>query len=255
MIRVKRWEIIEHHLETASYASVSEIMELTASSRATVRRDLDALAQAGRLTLTHGGAVSIFQRPTAEDSYEEKSISNSEEKDRIARMAGSIIRPGDRVFIDAGTTTFKLVPYLSKIENLTVITNDVNIASRLYNVSNISMVIIGGMVRPGYTSIIGCSAEQQALDMNADICILGTDTINEKGVYITNLDEVGIKRSMMEGSKKVIILADHSKFGLDGFARVSPLEELDLVITGKEAKKQAVKQLTKMEAKCKFMFA
>lgn len=253
MIKAERWEKIEHYLETSAYASIADIMDLTSSSRATVRRDLDALAEAGRLSLAHGGAVSIFQRAPLEGSYEEKSVNYAEEKDRIAKLASSLIRPGDRVFIDAGTTTFKLIPYLSKIENLTIITNDVNIASRLYNFSNISLVILGGSVRPGYTSIIGCSAELQAQEMNADICIVGTDALSESGASITNLDEVGIKRSIINNSKKVVVLADYSKIGIDSFARVCPLEKISVVVTNKEAQKKV--SMTKMETKCKFLFA
>ncbi len=253
MIKAERWETIEKHLETAGYASVSELMSLTDSSRATTRRDLDSLAEAGRLSLTHGGAVSIFQKAPIEGSYEEKIVSNADEKDRIARLAASMIKPGDKVFVDSGTTTFKIVPYLSKIENLTVITNDVNIASRLYNMSNISMVILGGVVRPGYCSIIGYSAEMQAKEMNADICFVGTDYINEKGIYISNLDEVGIKTSIMSNSSKIVVLCDHSKMGLEGFARINTLENLDMVITGKESLKNP--KTAKMETKCKFMFA
>jgi len=253
MIKAERWESIEKHLETVGYASVSELVDLTSSSRATVRRDLDSLADAGRLSLTHGGAVSKFQRAPLEGSYDEKTVRNAEEKDRIAKHATSMIMPGYRVFVDSGTTTFKLVPYLSKIDNLTVITNDVNIAARLYNISNINLVIIGGTVRPGYCSIIGYSAEQQAKEMNADICLVGTDYLNEKGIFITNLDEVGIKNSIMENSSKIIVLCDHSKIGLDGFAKINSLENIDTVITGKEALSNPV--IAKLEKKCRFEFA
>jgi len=252
MSKAERWKTIEKYLTEVGYASSADLMELTSSSKATVRRDLLALEEAGRVAVTHGGAVSRFHKLPPEGSYEEKNTSNSVEKDNIAKATAALIPEGSRVIIDSGTTTLKLVPYLRKISGIVVLTNDVNIASRLYDCSNLDLIMLGGVVRPGYCSVIGSYAESQVGNISADICIIGTDAVNENGISIANLDEVGIKRSIINASKKTIIVADHTKIGRESFAKVCGFGNIDTIVTGRESETLPFAKL--LATKCNLIF-
>ena len=252
MSKSERWKTIEKYLAEVGYASSSDLMALTSSSKATVRRDLLALEEAGRVSITHGGAVSMYHQLPPEGSYKEKNTSHSAEKDRIAKAAAALIQEGSKIIIDSGTTTLKLVPYLREIKNLVVLTNDVTIAGGLYDCENLELIMLGGSVRPGYCSVIGSFAENQVENFNADICIIGTDAVNEAGISIANLDEVGIKRSIIRSSKKTVILADHSKIGHESFAKVCGMDSIDVIVTGKESEELPFTVL--LAAKCDLIF-
>lgn len=253
MLRAERWSIIENCIKEKGFASSAELIEITDTSKATIRRDLISMADEGLISLTHGGAISAMHKISSEDSYEAKNISNSDEKNRIAEMTASLIEPGSKIIIDSGTTTLKLVPYLRKIENLTVITNDVNIACCLYNSSNIEVVMIGGSVRPGYCTVIGSYAEKQIEGINADLCIIGADAINDKGIFIANINEVGVKEKIVKASNSAIVVADHGKFGRKSFVSVCGLNSIDTVVTGKEAEKMPCTK--DIASRCEVLFA
>ena len=253
MLKAERWDLIEKCIEEKGYASSADLIERTATSKATIRRDLISMAEAGLISLTHGGAISTMHKLSPEDSYEDKNITNSEEKNRIAELTASLIEPGSKIIIDSGTTTLKLVPYLRKIPNLTVITNDVNIACCLYNSSNIEVVMIGGSVRPGYCTVIGSYAEHQIENLSADLCIIGADSINDKGIFIANINEVGVKEKIVKASNSAIVVADHGKLGRKNFAKVCTLNDIDTIVTGKEAEKLSCSK--NIESKCSLLFA
>ena len=253
MLKAERWNIIQKCIEEKGYASSTDLVAVTNTSKATIRRDLISMSEAGLVSLTHGGAISTMHKLPLEESYEAKNVSNADEKNRIAELTAGLIEPGSRIIIDSGTTTLKIIPFLRKIPNLTVITNDVNIACCLYNSSNIEVVMIGGSIRPGYCTVIGTYAERQVEGLNADLCIIGADAINEKGIYIANINEVGIKSSIIKASNSAIVVADHSKIGRKSLASICNLSSIDTIVTGKEAEKlPAVKNLA---SKCNLLFA
>ena len=253
MLKAERWDLIEKCIEEKGYASSTDLVEITQTSKATIRRDLMSMADAGLVSLTHGGAVSAMHRLSPEDSYEAKNIANADEKTRIAELTASLIEPGSKIIIDSGTTTLKIVPYLRKIPNLTVITNDVNIACCLYNSSNIEVVMIGGSVRPGYCTVIGSHAEHQIENLNADLCIIGADAINPDGIFIANINEVGVKAKIVKASNRAIVVADHSKIGVKSFANVCKLKNIDTIVTGREA--ESLPCVKNIASKCKLSFA
>lgn len=253
MLKAERWSIIQKCIEEKGYASSTDLVEVTNTSKATIRRDLISMSEAGIVSLTHGGAISTMHKLPLEESYEAKNVSNADEKNRIAELTAGLIEPGSRIIIDSGTTTLKIIPFLRKIPNLTVITNDVNIACCLYNSSNIEVVMIGGSIRPGYCTVIGTYAERQVEGLNADLCIIGADAINEKGIYIANINEVGIKSGIIKASNSAIVVADHSKIGRKSLASICNLSSIDTIVTGKEAEKlPAVKSIS---SKCNLLFA
>ena len=170
-----------------------------------------------------------------------------EEKGRIAKEACRFITPGSTVLIDSGTTTLSMVPYLKEIPDLNLVTNDVCMAAELSNVSSSHVTVLGGSLRHGYYSVIGYYAENMVSGMRVDMCIIGIDAVSlRNGLIISNLNEVGLKRSLIEASNKVIVVCDHTKFTTESFVSVCGLDKVDVFITGDEIDPDVLRALEKM---------
>lgn len=218
-------------LELNKYASINELAAIYKCSPSTIRRDLEDLKSLGKVTLVSGGAVSNSSGFFTEPTYAEKLTGMKEEKTRIALSAASHITPGMTIFIDSGTTCRELIPHLTNIPDLDVITNDIASAADLSR-TDIKITIVGGNLRNGYFSVGGYYAEKMMDDFHADIAFMGMDAIDPtRGCMIANIDEVGIKRKAIDHSAKTIVLCDHTKFNLRTTITVCPLSSIDLFIT------------------------
>ena len=199
-------------------------------SVASIRRDLADLERSGLLKRTHGGAVSRHLA-AFEPSLAQKEDQFQEEKWAIARLAVSLIQPGDTVLLDAGSTTRQIAHELRDRRNLTIVTNALNIASELAS-SDVDVILTGGQLRRGVLSQVGPLAEQAIAALHADKLFLAANGVDlKKGVTTPNMLEAQTKRTMVEHAREVILVADHSKFGRITFGRVCQLERLDAIIT------------------------
>lgn len=255
MLKIERLERIEEYVEKNKYATVKELSEILNTSIATIRRDIESLAGQKRIIVTHGGVAANDRKVSAEAPYIEKTQNNAEEKARIAREACKFISPGSTVLIDSGTTTLNMVPYLKEISDLNLVTNDVFMASELSNVSNSNVTVLGGSLRHGYYSVIGYYAENMVSSMRVDMCVIGIDAVSlRNGLMISNLDEVGLKRSLIDASNKVIVVCDHTKFTKESFVSVCGLEKVDVFITGEEVDPEILCALEKMGKNVKIAY-
>lgn len=246
MLKIERLERIEKYVEKNKYATVRELSKILNTSSATIRRDIETLAAQKRILVTHGGVAANDRKVSAEAPYLEKSQNNMEEKARIAKEASKFVVPGSTVLIDAGTTTLNMVPYLREIPDLNLVTNDVFMAAELSNASG-NVTVLGGALRHGYYSVIGYYAENMVSNMRVDMCVIGSDAVSLKnGLMISNLDEVGLKRSLIEASNKVIVVCDHTKFITESFVSVCGLDKVDVFVTGEEIDSDVLKELEKM---------
>ena len=235
MLKLERLERISDYVEENKYATVKELSEMLDTSPATIRRDISTLSKQNKVIVAHGGIACNEAKVSAEASYIEKMQHNAEEKTRIAKTASAFIEPESTLIIDAGTTTIGLIPYIGEIENLNIVTNDVMLASSMADSLNGSIMVVGGTLRGGYHSTIGFYAELLLKQIKSDLCIIGTDAISaEKGCMISNVDEVGTKRAMIEASHKVIVICDHTKFERESFVSFCSLSEIDVIVTGEE---------------------
>ena len=144
MLTNQRYEKIMDYLNANTMASVNELVEITSSSAPTIRRDLTYLEEKGMLERIHGGAtISQIER---EEDYGEKSVRNLSKKIKIAQKAASMIEEGDIIFIDAGTTTYEMVPFISQ-QNLTIVTNGITLIEQLVRNGH-QVHVLGGRIKP-----------------------------------------------------------------------------------------------------------
>lgn len=236
MLTSERRKFILEKIRESGAIKLNEVMDLTDSSESTIRRDLTALEKKGLLVRVHGGAVL---RSNYEESIDDKSIFNREEKEKIGRFAATLVNDGDCIFLDAGTTVFYMIKYL-KDKNVLVVTNGINHLDELQKY-DITTYLTGGLIKFKTKALIGRETIKTLNDYNFDKCFLGVNNINvEKGYTTPDPEEAFVKSTAKELSKEVYVLADSTKFGKVSFARIGALEEA-IIITDKKQKEYGEK--------------
>jgi DeoR/GlpR family transcriptional regulator of sugar metabolism len=196
-------------------------------SAATVRRDLIRLEEDGLLTRVHGGAVV----EEGDQPFAEVAEIRVSDKDVLAERAAAMIKDGQTVLLDIGTTAYRLARQLHG-RRLTVITSNLVVYEELADDEGIELVLLGGMVRREYRSLVGFLTEDNLRQLHADWLFLGTSGVRPGGqVMDTTVVEVPVKRAMIKASDKTVLLADTAKFPGTGMAKVCGPEELDVVVT------------------------
>lgn len=248
MISEERLATLMEILQRDGYLQVTDFADKIGVSAATIRRDLETLEGQGKCIRKRGGAVPSGSGTTLEMPYDVKRLKNAEAKQRIAQAAAGMVKNGDAVILDAGSTLFELARLLSTFKHLTVVTNDLKNALALAANPGINLVCTGGTVRPNVYSVMGSYTTSFLRSLKVDKAFLGADAIHEDGV-ISNviLEEVDVKKAMLAAARKAIVLADSSKFQITGFARVADLSEIDLLITDSGISAAAREMLEKWE--------
>ena len=217
-------------------------------STVTVRGDLDALASTGALVRSHGGAVKRTD-PRVDYPIEFKQMLHQDEKARIAEAATRLIRPHQIVILDSGTTTAGIAHCLkaSKVRPVTVITNALNIAMALTNTNDISVVMLGGMVRPMSYSLVGPQAEQTLRSLRADHLFLGVDGIDpEIGITTPDILEAQLNSLMIEVARETTAVADSSKLGKRSLSVICRAAAIHRLITDTAANEKHLSALRAM---------
>jgi DeoR/GlpR family transcriptional regulator of sugar metabolism len=208
----------------------SHVADLAASfgvSEMTVRRDLHALAREGKLERVRGGAVD----PNAEPPFEQTAVERFEAKDRIGAAAAGLVRDGQTVMIDIGTTTLQAAHHLHGRE-VTVITSSLAVLEELLPDPAIELVVPGGVVRRNYRSLVGVLTEEALGQLKADLVLLGTSGVDDRlGVWDSTMVEVPIKRAMIGAADRVALLADAEKLAMTGLVKVCDAGGLDHIVT------------------------
>lgn len=227
MLAAQRRQLILQAVRTGSAAGVVELAQQFEVSEMTVRRDLAALAGEGKLTRVHGGAV----RQRGEPPFAEIAVERLEQKRRIGAAAAALVQDGQTIMIDIGTTTLELARHLRE-RRLTVITSNLAVLEELLPCEEIELVSLGGVVRRNYRSLVGVLAEDALRQLSADLSFIGASGItNDLSVMDTTMVEVPIKRGMIAGGERVVLLADAQKFAMGGVVRICGADELDAVVT------------------------
>jgi DeoR family transcriptional regulator of aga operon len=240
MSRYRRWNDLLELLAADGQVSVEQVARALKVSAATVRRDLDDLAAQQMLTRVRGGAVA--QAVTYDLPLRYKSERHPTEKQRIAAMAVSMVRAGQVVGLNGGTTTTEVARALAVRPDLqsggpllpavTVVTNALNIATELAVRQNIKLVATGGVARPQSYELTGPLATGVLEQVTLDVAILGVDGIDSRvGATAHHEGEASINRLMTQRAAKVIIAADSSKAGRRAFARICSAAEVDVLVT------------------------
>ncbi len=229
-IDIRREKILSE-LRRNGKVLVSELSRTLGVTAVTVRNDLQALERDGYVIRMNGGAVYSsrnIEKPGIPDST---PISQAHQKEEIAVAISSMISDGDTLFINSGTTTELVAAELKKRNNLNIVTNSINVATLLGNVSSFRVILLGGEVNTKYKFTYGGDAQEQLSHYQADWAIMAIDGIGVKrGITTYHAEEAIIDRMMMKGAARVLIAADHTKIGRAGFMRVcDPSGNLTLV--------------------------
>ncbi len=219
-IDVRRNKILEE-LKSSGKVFVSELSHKLGVTVVTVRNDLQALESDGYLIRMNGGAVYSSRTTEKPGIPENVQISQSHQKEAIASAISEMIKDGDTLFINSGTTTQMIAGELRKRNNLNIVTNSLAVATLLGNVSSFRVILLGGEVNTKYKFTYGGDAQDQLSRYQADWAIMAIDGISmNKGITTYHAEEAIIDRMMMKGAKQVLIAADHTKVGRAGFMKV-----------------------------------
>lgn len=244
MLKSKRKQLILEKVTKDKFVSLEYLVKALDTSESTVRRDLDELESERKLRRVHGGAESLHFLQE-EESNQEKSIKNIQEKTRIAQKAASLIQEYDVIFIDAGTTNELLVNELHD-PSVTVVTNSIHHATKLVE-RNIPTVIIGGVVKRSTDASIGGVALNQIGQLNFDKAFIGMNGIDDGFFTTPDMEEGAVKRAILENAKRTYVLADASKLGNTSFAKVAPVSRARLITNQTESEViQKIKEKTEV---------
>jgi DeoR family transcriptional regulator of aga operon len=225
--------------------AIDELAKEFNVSASTVRRDLQELAQQHLLTRTHGGAVGGALSYELPLRY--RGGRRSEQKQRIAKAAAKLVPPGATVGISGGTTTTEAARLLATRDELTVVTNALNIAAELAVRPNIRLFVTGGLARPSSFELVGPSAENALMDYNLDIALLGVNGMDvEAGCTTHDYVEARTNAALIKRARRQIVLADSTKLGQVAFARICGIDEVDLLVTDNNADPSIIAAFRKM---------
>ena len=232
----ERMQSIIKILEKQNRVLIKDLCSNFDTTAVTIRKDLDLLEKQGLLKRTHGGA--ILHKPLYRGlALNEKEKLNADEKQRIADEAVKLIKEGDVVILDSGSTTTRLAKNMKKFKNVTVITNAVNIALELAD-SEVKIILIAGEFQKDSSTLIGPLTEDVLKKVSADKLFHGGDGIDyEIGITTPNIVEAKASREMMQRAGENILLADSSKFGRRSLGVICQISEIDRIITTKKLDK------------------
>jgi DeoR family fructose operon transcriptional repressor len=209
---------------------LDELSVILGVSQATVRRDLNALAAAGRLRRVHGGAVAADQR-VDEPHFDVKVAAAADQKARIAARAVELLGPGDTVFLDSGSTVLGVARLLHGWSRLTVVTNSLPIATELVG-RGPRLIVVGGEVRSTSRAIVGPLTRLLVESLHVDRALMGTFAFSvDEGLSTTDPAEAYTKELVMARAGEVVLLADSTKVATRSFVRAGRLDDVDVLVT------------------------
>jgi len=243
LIPAQRRERIQEYLSLHKIARTVDLCEMLDASEATVRRDLEWLEQDGFLERTHGGAI-LNQRMILEPEYRQRAQHNPDEKRRIGSLAASLIEDGDIVFLNSGTTTTQVIHQIRSDAEITIFTNNLNAVLEMGE-PGFRHYLVGGEYQPRSKSLTGRFAIDNLKQVYANKTILGVDGISLKhGCTVPTNDEAEVVRQMIERTLgKIIVVADHSKWGVVSNFQVAGIDEVNILVTDEGLDKSAFEAL------------
>ncbi|WP_455864091.1 DeoR/GlpR family DNA-binding transcription regulator [Pantoea agglomerans] len=225
-----RLDQIMDYLKSHNLVTVDQLVAAISTSPATIRRDLIKLDQEGVISRTHGG-VTLNRFIPAQPTTLEKMQRNLVEKQAIAQAAASLVKSGDSVVLDAGTTMLELARHLTHLQ-LRVITSDLHIALFLSEFKQIEVTIIGGRIDDSSQSCVGDHGRRLLKNIYPDVAFVSCNSWSmEKGITTPTEEKAGLKEDLLGNARRRVLLADSSKYGSWSLFCVSPLQNLTDIIT------------------------
>ena len=240
----RRRKILEL-LEQEGQITVRDLVERFSISAVTLRSDLNALSATGAVVRSHGGAVRPGE-PIHDYPLRLKADLHRAEKARIGLAAANLIQSGEVIILDSGTTTAEIAHQIKNrgIHSITIITDAMNVVAKLVDAPGISVICIGGILRPVSQSFVGPQAETMLRDLYADRLFLGVDGFDlEIGLTTPDVLEAQLNSLMMTVARDVTVVADYSKLGRRSVSRIGSIERIHRLITDTKASGDFVKSL------------
>ena len=228
--RQRRQQILQMLVEHGS-VQVSDLVERFGVSAVTIRTDLTHAEAQGLANRTHGGATLVRTPPLEQDIHEKDAL-NFPLKDSIGAHAAQLVRPGDNIIIDSGSTTMMLARHLRAHRDVTVMTNGLNIAWELANAPGVELLLTGGLLRKQSLSLQCNQAEDSLNTYSIDTLFLGGDGLDlQFGLTTHHEAEASLNHRMVERARRIVVLTDASKFGRVSLHRIARLEQVHTIIT------------------------
>ncbi|MFN8255058.1 MAG: transcriptional repressor AgaR [Bacteroidales bacterium] len=241
---VKRRNQIILELQKKGQVFVDELSKTYNVSEVTIRNDLEQLERKNLLVRARGGAINFESKVRIDHRLTEKSRINFKEKSAIGKAAARLIKEGDTIIIDSGTTTAEIIKNISHLKELTLISNALNIVNELVNLQNVNVIVPGGHLRKNSLSMVGPMAEKNLKNLHVDKVFIGVDGFDTKtGVYTPNIEEAHLNETMIEVANEVIVVADSSKFKRRSFAFICSLNKIHSVVTDSGIEEEDRKRL------------
>ncbi len=243
MTKGERHTMIDDLVQATGRVRVTDLSERMGVSEMTVRRDLEELEERGMVTRVHGGAVSNVSR-SFEPGFAARSLRNSAAKERIGAAAAALIRDGETVIVDAGTTTLHVAQALRPDLRIRALALSLYVADVLADMPNVTLMIPGGIVRPHERSFVGGMTTATFAGLEFDTLILTSGGIDvEAGVTEYEFDDAETKQAALRSARRVIVVADGSKLGAVAFVRLCTIQDVDVVVTDSDAAPDVVAAL------------
>jgi DeoR/GlpR family transcriptional regulator of sugar metabolism len=236
MLARHRQSLILQAVRSDGSARVSDLTQQLGVSDMTIRRDLEVLARDGLVEKVHGGAVLPGTPASHEPGFEAKLMLERPEKTAIARAAASLVTPGTAIAVAAGTTTFALAQCLLDVPGLTIVTNSLRVTNLFTGTRGLdgaadSVVLTGGVRTPS-DALVGPVADLTIRSLHFDLLFLGCYGFDaDAGLTTPNLAEAETNRALIRVARRVVVLADHTKWGLVSLSSFARLSEVDVLIT------------------------
>ncbi|MDT0322349.1 DeoR/GlpR family DNA-binding transcription regulator [Streptomyces sp. DSM 44918] len=211
--------------------SLRELARVVQTSEVTVRRDVRALEAEGLLDRRHGGAV-LPGGLTRESGFPQRAMAATAEKTAIAEYAAGLVREGEAIVVGAGTTTQELARRLARVPGLTVVTNSLLVAQALAHANRVEVVMTGGTLRGSNYALVGSGAEQSLLGLRVSRAFIsGSGLTADRGLSTSNMLSASVDRALVRAAAEVVVLADHTKLGLDTAFQTVPSDHIAQLVT------------------------
>jgi DeoR/GlpR family transcriptional regulator of sugar metabolism len=233
MLAEQRQILIVEEIRRRGAVRVSELTELLEVSDMTIRRDLDVLAASGLVEKVHGGATARGRLSTDEPGFEAKSHRQLREKEAIAQAAAKLVEPGQAIGLTAGTTTWRLAHHLHGVPELTVVTNSIQVANVLHRDGrpDLTVVLTGGVRTPS-DALVGPVAMTTLRSLHVDQLFMGVHGMAEDAGFSTpNLLEAETNQALISSAERIVVVADHTKWGVRGLSRIAPLDAAHALVS------------------------
>jgi DeoR/GlpR family transcriptional regulator of sugar metabolism len=233
MLAGQRQQRIVEEVRRHGAVRVSDLTLLLGVSDMTIRRDLDVLSASGLVEKVHGGATARDVLSADEPGFDAKSHRQLNEKDSIARAAAELVEPGQAIGLTAGTTTWRLAQHVLQVPDLTVVTNSMQVANVLHRDPRPDLtVLLTGGVRTPSDALVGPVAVSTIRALHMDVLFMGVHGMTEDaGLTTPNMLEAETDQALIAAAERVVVVADHTKWGVRGLSRIAPLGAADVLVS------------------------